>query len=207
MDGIEWYERLGKVPGVAYKSHPAVERTKLPQHNAKPKVESYDFDGRTHRSLSWKTRDGSTSQSPAAGWRTDDDPRKTASSDLLRGLYEALELPGTIADYHFALLGTYQGLWARRKREPELLPELEQLLLLDVALVEAHPDAIAHEIQGEKLTPHVPAFHLLVSLYEREGFLHEALDIAKRGAAVGQGADDMDRVAERLAALEAEDTA
>jgi hypothetical protein len=207
IDEIEWYERLGNVPGVTYKGQPAVDRTKLPQHNAKPEVHSYEFDGRVHRSLSWKTREGSTSQSPAAGWRGGDDPRKTPSADLLHKVYEALELPGTVADYHFALLGTYDTLWARRKREPQLLPELEQLLLLDVALVEAHPDAISHEMQGEKFTPHVPAFHLLVSLYEREGFFHDALDIAKRGAGLGQGGDDVERLSERLAAVEAEDTA
>lgn len=207
MDDIAWYEQLAAVPGVPYTGHPTVDRTKLPQHNAKPEVHSYDFDGRSHRSLSWGTPQGSTSQSPAAGWRIDSDPRKTPSKDLLCALHEALALPGTIADYHFALLGAYDTLWARRKREPELLPELEHLLLLDVALVEAHPDAISHDVQGEKFTPNVPAFHLLVSLYEREGFLRDALEIAKRGAAVGQGDADVERLRERLAEIEAEDSA
>jgi hypothetical protein len=205
MEDTQWFERLASVPGVQYVSHPDVDRRTLPQYDAKPKVNSFTFDGHTRRSLSWETPDGSTSRSPAAEWGADADRREAASVDLLRRLHEAVELPGTVADYHFALLGAYQVLWGRRKREPELLPEIEKLLLLDVSLVEAQPERIAPEIQGERIVPHVPAFHYLVSLYEREGFLHEALDIAKRAVKVGQGSADEERLIARIAELEAED--
>jgi len=205
MDDIHWYERLGNVPGITYKGHPDVDRRTLPQHNAKPSVESFVFDGRTQRSLSWKTESGSTSRSPAAGWSGGDDPRKTSAPQLLRRLYEAIELPGTISDYHFAMLGVYQVLWAHRKREPEILPELEKILLLDISLVEAHPKSITFDTQGEKFVPHVPAFEYLVALYEREGFLHEALDIAKRAVKAGQDSSDEERLTERIAVLDAED--
>ncbi len=205
MNDIHWYERLGNVPGVAYEGHPDVDRRKLPQHDAKPSMESFVFDGRTQRSLSWKTHEGSNSRSPAAGWAGGDDPRNTSAAQLLRRLYEAIELPGTISDYHFAMLGAYQELWSRRRREPEILPELEKILLLDIALVEAHPKSITFDTQGEKFVPRVPAFEYLVALYEREGFLHEALEIAKRAVKAGQGSSDEERLSERIAVLDAED--
>jgi hypothetical protein len=205
MDDIQWYERLAAVPGVRYEGYPNVDRRKLPQHNAKPSISRFEFDGQVHQSLLWTTRAGSTSQSPAAGWPGAGDSRKDTVAGRIRRVYEALELPGKVADYHFALLGTYEGLWTRRKREPELLPELEKILLLDISLVKAQPDRIAFDQQGEKVMPRVPAFHYLITLYEREGFLHEALEVASLAAMFGQGSEDEERVAARLAQLEAED--
>jgi hypothetical protein len=207
MNDIHWYERFGNVPGMAYAGHPDIDRRRLPDHDAKPSVESFVFDGNTQRSLSWKTSDGSTSQSPAAGWRTEEEPRKIPSSRIFRRLYEALELPGTASDYHFAMLGAYESLWSRRKREPEILTELEKILLLDVSLFEAYGESIGHVVQGEKFVPRVPAFQYLITLYEREGFLHEALDIAKRAAKAGQDPSDEQRLTERIAEVQAEDEA
>jgi hypothetical protein len=204
MGDIEWYDRLASVPGVGFEGHPDVDRRALPQYNVKPTVNTFEFDGKTHRSLSWKTRDGSTSQSPAAAWASSD-LDSLEGDQVIRRMYQAVELPGTVSDYHFAMLGTYQLLWARRNREPELLPELERIMLLDISLVEAQSASIAFEVQGETTMPSVPAFHHLVSLYEREGFFHEALDIAKRAVKAGQSSADEERLIEQIAQLEAED--
>jgi hypothetical protein len=204
MDDSQWYERLAAVPGVDYAGHPNVDRRELPHHNTKPFIERFEFDGRTREALLWKLGAGLTSQSPAAA-RLSSDARDDTVAGRVRRLYEALELPGTVADYHFALLGTYEAMWAQRRRQPELLPELEQILLLDVRLVEAQADRIASDRQGERMMPRVPAFARLVSLYEREGFLHEALAIAKLAARFDQGSADEERLEARLAQLEAED--
>ena len=50
----------------------------------------------------------------------------------------------------------------------------------------------------------VPAFEYLIRLYEREGFLAEALDIARRAVACGQGEKDFDRLTKRSQELNSE---
>jgi len=54
------------------------------------------------------------------------DPRTAEPSEVIRSLYEALELPGTVPDYHFKMLATCAALWAVRKPRPDLLEELEK---------------------------------------------------------------------------------
>jgi|SRR5581483_7690150 len=205
MDDTKWVSRLGDLSGVGYVSPPAVERRKLPQHDAKPRVATFSYSGKHETSLMWKTGDGETSQSPASAWFSADDPRKISTADMLHRLYEALELPGVASDYHFALLQAYDILWSRRRREPGVLPELERLCLLNIHLVEQRPDIIHMPVQDEEFTARVPAFHYLVFLYEQEGAISDALDIARRAAAAGQDLSDLDRLEQRVAALEEED--
>ena len=207
MSDADWYEGLRQVPGVAYQGHPDIDRRKLPQHNAKPQVETFDIDGEKHTSVMWRTRDGYSSQSPAAAWSSIDDPQVAEPEDVIRSMYEALELPGTVSDYHFKLLNACGALWSRRKRRPEFLPELEKILLLDISLVGLHGDSLMFEQDGGPVMPGVPAFDQLISLYEGDGFIHEALAIAKLATAAGQGSSDEERLAERLVELEAEDNA
>jgi hypothetical protein len=47
----------------------------------------------------------------------------------------------------------------------------------------------------------------LIRLYEREGFIAEALEIARRGVALGQEPDEVQRLEACLRDLEAEDVA
>ena len=105
------------------------------------------------------------------------------------------------------MLGTCGILWSLRKRQPEVLLELEKILLLDITLVEAHGERLAFEHNGEQRMPRVPAFEQLISLYEREGFVHEALAIAKLATAADQGSADEERLSDRLAELTAQDDA
>jgi hypothetical protein len=208
MRDADWFEGLRNVPGVAYTGHPGVERTKVRGYNAKPKVEIFEIGSGKHTSMMWRMPEGGySSQSPASAWSSSGDPRNAEPADIIRSLYEALELPGTVADYHFKMLGTCSTLWSLRKQRPELLPELEKILLLDIALIEAHGDSLAFEHNGEHRMPRVPAFGQLISLYEHEGFVHEALEIAKLATAAGQGPSDEERLSERLAKLQAEDDA
>lgn len=204
MEDTRWFARLADVPKVGYRRYSSVDAGRLPGHGTKPRVQTFDFDGTLHRSLNWPTAEGSTSQSPASAWCSFDEPRHATAADVLRRIYEALELPGTAADYHFALLHSYEILWSRFRERADLLPELEQLLLLDVALVESRPAIL--QIGGEDQTfwANVPAFYHLMKLYEREGYLEDALAIARRGAALRQGGEDVQRLEQGVAALRGE---
>ena len=51
----------------------------------------------------------------------------------------------------------------------------------------------------------VPTFDYLTRLYEREGLYEDALDIAKRGAALEQGEADVTRLEQLVRGLQEED--
>ncbi|MEJ7638182.1 MAG: hypothetical protein WKF75_09470 [Singulisphaera sp.] len=116
-----------------------------------------------------------------------------------------MELPGSASDYHFALMNAYDLLWKHRQREPEVLPEIERPCLIDIKLVETRPETVRETVQGRESTLHVPAFGYLVRLYEREGFIEDALHIARRAAALGLAKVDLQRLEARLQELNAED--
>lgn len=207
MDETTWYPRLADIPSIGYVTPAGIDRRKLPKHDLEPQIESYEFDGVRRRYLLWKKVEGQTSQSPAAEWgQWSDDSRALTTPDLLRRLHEALELPGRPSDYHFAILPVYGQLWQRRREEPDVLPEMERLCLLDVALLEKMAE-IPHKVGGRDIEPPLqsPAFLNLVRLYERNGFLDDALAIAKRGAALGACPGEVERLIERIASLQAED--
>jgi hypothetical protein len=124
---------------------------------------------------------------------------------LVQNVYEGLELPGEGTDYHFLIQGCAKELWGRRRDEPDVLEEVERLCWLDIQLVESLPEAVMDEFSDEPRFYQVLSFDILIDLYEREGFLHEALEVADRAARHGQGFADRDRLAERIAAVETED--
>jgi hypothetical protein len=119
-------------------------------------------------------------------------------------LREALELPGEPSDYHFALMGVYQALWQRRRNAPELLTEIETLCLLDIHLVEAQPSIVVNVYGNGPRFLQVPAFSQLIQLYEREGFLHAAIDIASRAQPFEQQNVRLAELQERLVRLKDE---
>jgi hypothetical protein len=208
MDETKWYRRLADVPSIGYVTPSDVDRRRLPKRDLEPRIDSHEIDGERHRSLWWKRDNVQTGQSPAAEWAQGEggDPREVSSADLLRRLQEALELPGRPSDYHFAIMGAYEDLWLRRREEPDVLPELERLCLLDIGLLEAIPNIIRTVGNREVLPPlSAPAFSRLIYLYERNGLLEDALAIAKRGVALGQSGDDVERLSQRIASLLAED--
>jgi hypothetical protein len=204
MDESRWYARIRNIPGVRYEPSIAVDPASLPKHNVKPKVYTFDFDGEKRKSLSWETPDGSTSQSPASEWMSVEG-RKETPETVIQRVYEALELPGTAFDYHFALLHAYDDLAGRARRAPALLAEVERLCLLDVMLLEAVPDVVLN-FGGRDLPPlRAPSFARLIDLYERNGFLDDALAIARRGEPLGQCVGEVERLTEEIALLRAED--
>lgn len=114
-----------------------------------------------------------------------------------------MKRPSNCRDYHFIMATYCEEAYKRRKEYPAVLAEVERFCLVDVELVEAFPGAVQN-VLGEFY--HVPSYGRLATLYEREGFLREALEMSERGLAHGQ---DFGRKVEelrgRVAALEAED--
>jgi hypothetical protein len=168
-DSLEWFGRFGDVPGVAYATPSSVNRSRLKGANSKPTIVRYDG---IPPSLTW----GSGSASPAHE-RAFKDMRGLKTSDLLKNLNEALELPGQILDYHFALQSTLEQLWSRRHDEPGMAEEIERIGWLDIKLVLAHSDEFSVRDEGRYVR--ILAFGNLRLLYEREGALREALQVAE----------------------------
>jgi hypothetical protein len=195
-----WFRRIADIPGLDYPGSKGVDRSRLPGHNARPTTETFTADGERHQALTWRTSGGTTSASPAAQLKSDDD----SAAGLLRHVNEVLELPGEPSDYHFAIQHVIECLWERR--EPETLAELERLCWLDIRLLEAAPKAIAYkDNDGVTRFPSVFAFFRLITLYEQDGFLHDALAVAERGRRFEQTDDECKQLRERIANLESDD--
>jgi len=197
---VVWFRRFGEIPGIAYQPPISLDRGKLSGHDAVPEVHVFEFDGKSYETLSWPTRGGTSSASPAHQ-RAFGASKDITAAKLLKNCYEGLELPGEPSDYHFLIQGTANDLWAKRREEPEVLEDVERLCWFDLQLIEAVPGAVQHESDDEVSFYSVAAFSRLINLYEREGALHEALAVAERASRYGQGTDARDRLGERIALI------
>lgn len=204
MDDTVWYQRFAEVPGIGYVTPAGVRRPALPKRFLRPETHRSDWDGERHEYLTWQTEDGETSASPAHRWPSESDDRDGSPALIPQRLYETLELPGIASDYHFALLSAYEALASHARRNPELYEDVERLCLLDITLVERVPKIIRDD-DPNLLTFRVPAFDILVTLYERNGLLDDALTIAQRAKTAGQGDGYVEEIEERVATLRAED--
>ncbi len=198
---IEWFSRFGDIPGIAYESPVGINRAKLKGASERPEVVAY---GEGRKSLSWRTKDGSTSASPAHD-RAFSGASDQSTAALARHLYETLELPGQVSDYHFAIQFFVDELWKRRRDDPSVLTLMERVAWLDVDLVRARPDAITNEHDGTPRFYRVTSFDRLITLYEREGALHEALEVAEIAARFEQQEAKRDELAAGIARLAGEE--
>ncbi|MGI8427008.1 MAG: hypothetical protein ACR2FO_07200 [Actinomycetota bacterium] len=196
----EWFRRFAEIPGVTYASDPDIDRSMLPGHDSVPKVERWSFEGESTESVMW----GETSQSPAGQWSSQI-PEKPSLKTLVSHLKEVLELPGDGGDYHFAIQGCVSELWKLRRSDPGVPAAVEDLCWLDIRLIQALTHTIRHESSEETNYYQVVAFERLIELYERDGFIREALEVAKLAKDFGQGGNDFDRLSGTLSTLEAED--
>lgn len=204
----KWYSRLADVPGVEFDGGVGVDRTRLPDHDAKPRVVRHTWEGKHETYLMWKTKEGETSAAPASQWETKPRAGETEARTALRQCHEALELPGTLSNYHFIIQSAHDELWKHRRREAWVIAEVERLCWLDLRLIQSHPKTVQDELSGQNEDRyfHVTAFHRLVMLYELEGYVQEALEVARLAARFGQTAHDLERLEEKLSALEQEET-
>jgi len=203
---MRWYGRLADIAGISYSSGLGVHRTRLPNHNLKPEIQHYDFGGRRQEYLSWNYRDGtSSSASPAKNWESQPLPEDVAPEAILHHLYEVLELPGEASDYHFAIQGCFERLWGQRRVHPWVMGEIEKLCWLDIRLLEVLPDTLRHQqTDGTFFYARSIAFERLIQMYERNGYLAEALDVAQRATHFHADETILKPLRERLARLEAE---
>lgn len=194
---LTWVSRLADLPGVGYAGMDRAQRNRLPGHDARPRISGFS-GGET---LLW----GSGSGSPAFHHQLREEGVPTAR--LLENLTETLDLPGTPQDYHFAVQGVMTQLLARRREDPRVLDHVERLCLLDIAVVEARPDAVTLDLDGDtsKGFVNMHCFPTLITLYEEEGALPEARGIAERAGRFGKCADALDRLAQKEAAVLSED--
>lgn len=206
---------MGDIPGLDYTPPVEVDRTSLPRHDAVPELHRFEFDGRVHESLHWEyteIEDGeevSTSASPAHTVAFGGLDAAQGTRLLLTRLWQGLELPGEASDYHFAIQQVVGFLWSRRIPEPEVLGWVEYLNWLDIELIRAYPNAVRDEYAdhhpGRSPFYSVSAFGSLIGMYSREGFLAEALGVARIAEEFDQGEPLRAELEERLALLRAED--
>jgi hypothetical protein len=206
---MEWFRRLGEIPGIEYTPPASIDRVKLRGHDFEPTVRS--FDGGQRKWLFWPSLEdggaGTRSVVSQHVFPTIDD-RQISSQAVIQRLWEAVELPGQPRDYHFALQRAADVLWERRRRsEAGVLRTVEQIAWLDIELVEIMPTTIHDEENRNPIVYTVTSFQTLRDLYLREGFLCEALAVARRAERLDQSAARVADLEARLEALRTEDGA
>lgn len=172
-----WYPRMADIPGISFTGSPGIKRSELSNAGVRPRTD--------HGYIAWPSASGTTSASPAHD-RAFADLSRLSRGELVRWVWEGLELPGLPSDYHFLLQGAVKQLWSGHRDAPEGLHFLEVFGYLDLALIEAAPQTVrlpdTHPTGG---FVHVTSLELLLSLLEREGAVREALELSGRAAKFG----------------------
>ena len=201
----KWFRCFSEIPGIKYTNNPNV-RPLLPEQSLVPRSASYEIANAHRGYLIWPMLSGTgiTSASPAKQWITQPRKGETPAHASLRHLYESLELPGELLDYHFLIQGCCSVLWRLRREEPFVLTKIEQLCWLDIQLIQAYPSII--QVKNEQGFLTVTMFQHLLSLYEQEGYLFEALRVAEIAVKFHQQMPALERIKSRVVNLEAEGT-
>jgi len=204
---VQWFRSFSDVPGVGYKGNPGLYRPQLPEHATLPKSGSSEIAGVNRDFVIWPMLfgTGTTSASPVQQWTTHTQPRsgESPAQTRLRQLYESLELPGELLNYHFAIQGCCLELWRLRREDPWVLAELERLCWPDIRLIQAYPDIA--QVKHERAFLMIMTLQHLIALYEQEGYLYEALQVAEIAAQFDQQRPALERIKSRIANLEAEE--
>jgi len=200
----KWFPRLADVPRVGFVGSPGVDRSRLAGADAVPTVTTYKNLGTTYRSVMWKTSSGESSARPAQQHAQQGAEQSTVDG-LLRVTWEALELPGELLDYHFALQSAVTFLWQKHRRNANALAAAEVFARLDLQLLSKHPQEfrIDRDDTGSGFF-HVSTFGPLLTILEREGAWRDALAVAEQAVAIGQKTARRDVIAARVAELDAE---
>lgn len=109
-------------------------------------------------------------------------PCETGQDAHARLLRERLAAPGTVSDYVLAIAAYLEALWVARREMPEALEEMEHNFRLGLTLIELHADELSKWGHDGSPRPLIWPFRQMCLVYEREGYLHEALDVAERAA-------------------------
>lgn len=200
-----WFPRFAEIPGIEYTPPAGLDFSGLTGRGKIPEISYYNFGGKKRKSIMWKYGDVSSSASPAHDWKTAPRQGESEATTLLRQAYETLELPGTLSDYHFALQRTHDELNGFIGKEIWIPAEIEKLCRLNVRLLETHPETISYENDEGIHYARVTAFNRLIGLYENEGYLREALEVAKIATRFDYGNEVVEELEERIKLLELED--
>lgn len=200
----KWFPRFAEIPGIRYESPERVDFRSLSGRGSVPKINYYDFGGKRSKSLSWEHDNGSSSASPAHHYETQPRPGESEAQTLLRQIYENLELPGILSDYHFALQRTHDELHSFVRKEPWVVEEIEKLCRLNIQLLEKYPETISYENEEGTHFAGVTAFRRLIGIYKEEGYLREALEIARISTRFHYGTQEVEELEDRLKLLESE---
>lgn len=194
----EWFRRFGDIPGVEYTTPAEIDRTRLPGYNDVRRIHEARPRLRLEEWLEWPADDGRSagSASPAHShaFTRSPDPREDPAAAVLRNVAEGLELPGMPSDYHFLIQHCVDEFWPRRRKEPDLVTDIERLCWLDIALVQARPDAVSIVRSGETRFYAIKAFSVLIELYEGRGDKAKALEVAEVATRFNQCEDDRERL-------------
>ncbi|MGW2143502.1 hypothetical protein ACWCOT_04265 [Nonomuraea bangladeshensis] len=164
---------MAEVKGVGFTGSPGVDRRRLPEAGVRPR--NSDFGG-----LSWPRPGGWTSASPAHD-RAFADMREMDTATLVRWVWEGLEVPGTVSDYHFLLQSAIARLWSGRNADRGNLRLLETFAELDLRLIEAVPQPfLVDENDPSKGYVRFSGVVTWMRLLETEGALREALAVNRR---------------------------
>lgn len=199
MNDTTWAPSLADLPGVDY-TPPKGTRTPRVSGGTTPTAISFGQDDE-HRSLSWKTTNGSTSASPASRHLASAPDEDAPTDELLRHLHAGLQLPGVPTDYHFAIQRIIDALWSRRTKDSGAISAMEPLCRADVSLVRAYPDAFR---SGDRFYA-MSSMHHLVDLYENAGDLDAALDAARLVEPFLYASESVARLETKIAVLREED--
>lgn len=207
---LDWFARMGDIPGLTYEPPSPVDRSKLRGLNARPTVNRFSFDGTVRESLGWDPEDwgehGGSMSSPCRR-HLGDEYDVMPTSELLTRLWESLEVPGEPSDFHFSIQGVASTLWSRKSERASVIGWVEWLYLLDIRLVEALPSTVHYDDGYRSGYYAVTAFHELISLYTAEGYLDLATSIATRASQFEQQGQSLKELRERKALLAEEDIA
>lgn len=205
---LEWFARMGDVPGLTYDPPTPVDRSKLRGLNAQPTVNRFSFDGTVRESLGWDPADwgenGGAMASPCRR-HLGDEYESIPTSLLLTRLWESLELPGEPSDFHFSIQGVAGTLWRRKDERASVIGWVEWLHLLDIRLVVALPSTVSYDDGYRSGYYGVTAFHELISLYLAEGYLDLATGIATTASEFEMQGQALEELRQRKAALMEED--
>ena len=205
MDDERWFPRFAEIPGIQYEPPKGLDFSHLPDRGKVPEIDYYEFDGKRHKSIMWRSGDTSTSASPAKEWKTIPRPDETEATTILRQVYETLELPGTLSDYHFALQNAHNELSNYIGKEFWVSAQVERLCRLNIILIDKYPETISYENDEGIHYARVTAFGRLRNFYENEGFLRESLHIARLANKFYEQNDVIEDLEERIRLIEIED--
>lgn len=210
----EWAESFASINGISWEPLvPIVDRSSLPGVDSRPRVERLDgLSGESYEHVTWSDERGKLAEgggSPASRHeRHFANDKELAPQTVAKRVSEMLALPGSRSDYHFGMLNAWETLYAGRRQDVHVFDWIEALCLADISLMEQGPELVFAEDHWNNLDqdyPIFPAFQRLSSLYQREGYLADAVEIEKRCATLGAARPVGEEAIERQKALLEED--